>query len=489
MIEATETRAAQGSVAPSPPATSTEAPRQLKSPQRPGAPMGAAKQSILVLGIRVGGAVLQMLLVATVAVRFSVTEVGLNGILWAVALVARMAGPLGLDVMGLRSQSPLWAEGHNDRAVALARRYSGALIRVWGVVFAIAAVACAALALGGGPGSWFLALAIVAVTSAFMQLYVAQRQARNWPLLGQFMESIALPALGLVGALLTSVFAPNWLIASQVMAFVLVTTVLYAVSPSVQEARARRRRAASSASTAPFTGRHARAVPDPDLTYVPRHASGGSGQDGAAPVPVPWRPALTVGAGNALTALCVRGPMFVIGGQSLAAAGVYEVAQKIQSGGAMGTSAVATVFAPRIAVALRKPAALITLLAQASASSLVVPVGLLLFLFVVGADGLVAVLGDEYQGAWAASVILVVSTVVNAVTSAMSNVMVLGGRERMFVVIAAVQMTVVVGGALVSGADTAASMAAWVLIGETFRSACMVSGLALHLRALRGSVN
>ena len=106
--------------------------------------MSAAKQSILVLGIRVGGAVLQMLLVATVALRFSVTEVGLNGILWAVALVARMACPLGLDVMGLRSQSPLWAEGHNDQAAALARRYSGALVRVWGVVFGIAAVACAA---------------------------------------------------------------------------------------------------------------------------------------------------------------------------------------------------------------------------------------------------------------------------------------------------------------------------------------------------------
>jgi len=192
-----------------------------------------------------------------------------------------------------------------------------------------------------------------------------------------------------------------------------------------------------------------------------------------------------VGAGNALTSLCVRGPMFVIGGQSLAAAGVYEVAQKIQSGGAMGTSAVATVFAPRIAVALRKPAALIKLLVQAGGSSLVVPLGLLAFLFVVGSDGLVAVLGDEYQGAWAASVVLVVSTVINAITSAMSNVMMLGGRERMFVVIAAVQMLLVVGGSLVSGADTAVSMALWVLVGEAFRSACMVAGLALHLRAVR----
>ncbi|PBB07394.1 hypothetical protein CKW39_13630 [Kocuria sp. WRN011] len=486
MSEAPAARVALGGATTSPPADSTEAPSQLGAPKRPGAPMSAAKQSILVLGIRVGGAVLQMLLVATVALRFSVTEVGLNGILWAVALVARMAGPLGLDVMGLRSQSPLWAEGRNAQAVTLARRYSGALVRVWGIAFGIAAVACAAMALGGGPGAWFLSLGIVAVTSAFMQLYVAQRQARNWPLLGQFMESIVLPALGLVGALVTSVLAPDWLIASQVMAFVLVTLILYAASPSVQEGRARRRRAASSASDVPFTGRHARAVPEPGPIYVPRHASRAPHADDVAHAPIPWRPALTVGAGNALTSLCVRGPMFVIGGQSLAAAGVYEVAQKIQSGGAMGTSAVATVFAPRIAVELRKPAALIKLLVQAGGSSLVVPLGLLAFLFVVGSDGLVAVLGDEYQGAWAASVVLVVSTVINAITSAMSNVMMLGGRERMFAAIAAVQMLLVVGGALVSGADTAVTMAMWVLIGEAFRSACMVAGLVLHLRAVRG---
>lgn len=449
--------------------------------------MSAAKQSLLVLGIRVGGAVLQMLLVATVALRFSVTEVGLNGILWAVALVARMAGPLGLDVMGLRSQSPLWAEGRDSVAVALGRRYSGALARVWSVALLLLAAVCIALAVGGGPWGWVLALGVVATASAFQRLFVVQRQARNWPLLGQFMESIVLPALGLLGAVVTSVLAPDWLIASQVMAFVLVTLVLYAASPSAQEGRARRRRAASSSPNAPFAGRHARAVPEPDRISASRHAAGKPDPDDVARAPIPWRPALTVGAGNALTSLCVRGPMFVIGGQSLAAAGVYEVAQKIQSGGAMGTSAVATVFAPRIAVALRKPTALIKLLVQAGGSSLVVPVGLLAFLFVVGSDGLVAVLGDEYQGAWVASVVLVVSTVINAITSAMSNVMMLGGRERMFAVIAAVQMLLVVGGALLSGADSAVNMAWWVLIGEGFRSACMVAGLVLHLRAVRGS--
>lgn len=443
--------------------------------------MNATRQSLLVLCIRVAGAALQMLLVATVALRFSVVEVGLNGILWAVALVARMAGPLGLDVMGLRTQSPLWAEGRHSRAATLARRYSGALLRVWGAVFAAVVVVSLVVALGGGPGSWFLALAVVAVSSAFTQLFVAQRQARDWPLLGQFVESVALPALGLAGALLASVWAPQWLIPSQVLSFVAVAVILYVLSPISGVGRARRHRAASS-TVAVLPGRRTRG---PAAGYAPKHARAGKDADDAAAVAVPWRPALTVGLGNALTSLCVRGPMFVIGGQSLAAAGVYEVAQKVQSGGAMGTSAVATVFAPRIAVALRKPGELIALLIRAGASSLVVPVVLLLFLFAIGSDGLVAVLGGDYRGAWSASVVLVLSTVINAVTSAMSNVMMLGGRERMFAVIAAVQMTLVVGGALVSGADTAVDMALWVLAGETFRSACMAAGLFVHLRAVR----
>ena len=113
------------------------------------------------------------------------------------------------------------------------------------------------------------------------------------------------------------------------------------------------------------------------------------------------------------------------------------------------------------------------------------PVGLLVFLLAVGPEGLVNLLGTSYQGAWTAATVLVVATVVNAVTSAFTNVLVLGGRERLFTMIAAGQVVVVVGGALLSGARTAETMALWVLVGEAFRSLCMVGGLWLHLRELK----
>lgn len=439
---------------------------------------GATSQSIVVLGVRIGGAVLQMALVATIALQFSVTDVGLNGVLWSVALVARMAGTMGMDVIGLRSQSPLWAEGLQERAVALARRDLRAVARVWAVILALILLATMGLAMTGGPWGWVLALGLVAVCSAFQRLFVTQRQARSWPILGQFMESVALPSLALVGALIAAAVAPEWLVTSQVVAFVVVALALWLTAPSGPRSHNRLGQGSLESTGLEGAYTHADGVVVPNETVSSTLA-------GAPIEPVPWGAALTVGTGSALTALCVRGPMFVMGGHSLTAAGLYEVAQKIQTGGAMGTSAVATVFASRIAVALRKPTELLKLLLQAGISSLVIPLGLLAFLMVVGSDGLVAVLGSEYRGAWGAAMILVISTVVNAVTSAASNVVMLGGRERLFAGIAAVQMLIVVGGALVSGADTAVAMAVWVLIGEGFRSVCMVGGLLLHLRAVK----
>ena len=447
---------------------------------------GAALQSATVLGVRVAGAVLQMLLVVTIALRFSVTDVGLNGLLWSVALVARMAGCLGVDVMGLRSQSPLWADGRVAEAVAHARRDFRALCIVWGGLLSAVAIGGVVMMLVGGPGGWVLALGVVAVASASQHLFVAQRQARGWPVLGQSMESVVLPGLGLLGAFLASLYMPSWLVPSQVAAFVVVAVVLGLLSPS------------GPLRSSP--GRHRARTPRPRGPRVPAESGNrpggrrrvGSGRAAANAArarsgtgPVPWRSALTVGAGNALTALCVRGPMFVMGGTSLAAAGIYEVAQKIQTGGAMGTSAVATVFASRIAVALKQPAVLIRLLVQAAVSSLVIPLGLLGFLFVVQPHGLESLLGPEYRGAWQAAVILVAATVLNATTSAMSNVLMLGGHERMFTVISGAQMLLVVGGAVLSGADTAVLMSGWVLAGEALRSLCMALGFWLHLSRVK----
>ncbi|KAA9393866.1 hypothetical protein FCK90_09345 [Kocuria coralli] len=410
---------------------------------------GARVQSLAVLAIRIGGAVLQMLLVAVVALRFPVEDVGLNGLVWSIALVARMAGTFGLDTSGVREQAPLWAANHRRRARMLARRDTRTVRVIWSSVGAAALVTAVAAEIMGYPGRWLLVFWAVATASAFARLFMVQRMARQMPVAGQFLESVALPFFGLAAALTASFTRPELLIPGQIAAFVLTAVIMWWISP----------------------------VPGRRMSHY---------RDRGEDVPrTPWRVALPLGMGAALTALCVRGPMFVLSARSLAMAGTYDVAQRIQSAGAMGTSAVTTVFSPRIAVSVRDRARLWRLVGEAAVASAILPALLLIFLLVAGERSLVALLGEEYSGTWGAAVILVISTLINATTSATSNVLMLGGYERWFMRIAGVQLLIVVGGAWLTGADTAPAMAVWVLVGEVFRSAAMATGYALHLRSLK----
>ncbi|MDO5619206.1 lipopolysaccharide biosynthesis protein [Kocuria sp.] len=412
---------------------------------------GARLQSLMVLAIRIGGAAAQMALVAVVALQFTVQDVGLNGLLWSVALVARMAGTFGLDVAGMREQAPLWAANDRRAARLLARRDARTVAMMWlaiGLVVGIVAVVGAAL----GYSMWLLlAFWVVAAASAFARLFMVQRIARQLPVAGQFLESVALPGFGLIAAVLAALFAPHLLIAGQVVAFVLTAAIMWWISPAPGRRLA-----------------HYRA----QGVEVPK---------------TPWRVALPLGLGATLTALCVRGPMFVLSARSLAVAGTYDVAQRIQSAGAMGTSAVATVFGPRIAVAVQDRSALRKLVVEAAVASAILPGLLLIFLLLVGEGTLVDLLGEDYRGTWAAAVVLVVSTLINATTSATSNVLMLGGYERWFMRISGVQLVLVVGGAWLTGADSAVTVAYWVLGGELFRSTSMALGYVLHDRALKRS--
>lgn len=390
-----------------------------------------------------------MALVAVVALRYPVADVGLNGLLWSVALVARMAGTFGLDTAGMREQAPLWAANDGRRARMLARRDAHTLSRIWVLIGAVALLAALIMEVLGHPGRWVVAFWGVAAASAFGRLYMVQRIAKQQPVAGQFLESVALPFFGLAAALVASFTIPALLIPGQVAAFVLMVAIMWWISPTPGRRMA-----------------HYRALG----LEVPK---------------TPWRVALPLGLGAALTALCVRGPMFVLSARSLAVAGTYDVAQRIQSAGAMGTSAVATVFGPRIAVSVRQRNALRKLVVEAAVASAILPALLLVFLLVVGEGSLVSLLGEDYRGTWGAAVVLVISTLINATTSATSNVLMLGGYERWFVRISGVQLVIVVGGAWFTGADTAVAVAWWVLGGEVFRSASMTTGYLLHNRALK----
>lgn len=394
-----------------------------------------------VLGIRVGGAGLQLVMVWAVASVYSIEEVGLNGLLWSVALVARMAGPVGLDTTGMKSQAPLWDSGNGKEARALARRDVRALGRVWLILLSIFAIlAAGAQVLLGDYGIMIIAFGIVAFVSAMQRIFITQRQAQKKPLLGQFMESILLPTLAIVGVYASAAFARNMFMMSQVLAFILVALLLFFLSPA----------------------RKLRMCP--------------------ATEPVPWGVASTLAIGSTLTGLTVKAPMFLMGLQSLTAAGTYEVAQKVQSAGSMGTTSVATVFMPRIVSFMSHSRQLTVLITQAAAMSMIVPLILLCVLLSVGEDGLLSILGDEYAGAWSASVLLMVAVVMNAATSGVSNVLMLGGQQRLYLAISISQLTILLSGATLSGVTSANEIAIWVIVAEGFRSMSLLVCYAMRLR-------
>lgn len=403
----------------------------------------SARASSAVLAIRIVGALMQMSLVAIVVWRYSPEEVGLNGILWSVALVARMTGAVGLETLGFKLQAPLWAAGDQSSATSLALRDLRVVLAGWGGLLGL--VGLGALVGGitwGWPGWWIMALAVVAATSGLHHLFVLQLQARDRPILGQFMESVALPGLASVGALAAASFDRDHLITSQLVAFVVVAVILYLFSPCFRS------------------------------------------HEKASNEPVVWRTALILAFSAFLTALTSRAPVFFLGAHALAAAGIYDVAQKIQSAGALGTDAVATVYMSRISVSLRRTRDLLRIMYETATLSLFIPVGVLAFLFLLGRDGIDALLGPEYSDAWLAAVLLVLASIVNAITSAMSNVIILGDRERMYLGVCLAQISLVIGGALFSAADTAVEMAIWVLVGQVFRSGATVVGFVLHCRTL-----
>lgn len=400
-------------------------------------------RSSAVLAVRIAGAFLQLGLVALVALRYSPHEVGLNGVLWALAVISRMAGAMGLETLGIKTQAPLWAAGDRSTASSFALRDFRVLLSGWSVLLTTVLLGTLIGTLAWGwQGWWIAALAIVAATSGLHRLLVLQLQAKEQALLGQIMELVALPGLAFVGALGASFVAPQHLITSQVIAFLVVTVLLYLLSPCF--------RCENKPSTEPIA----------------------------------WRTAFSLAGGGLLTAMTSRAPVFYLGMQSLSTAGTYDIAQRIYSAGTLGTSAVTTVYLPRIASSLAHIRTLMRLMVEAALLSLLIPVGLLIALLFFGRDGISAILGAEYSGAWLPAVLLMVSSIVNSGTSAMSYVIMFGEREKTYLAVCAMQLLVVLGGALLFQTDTAAEMAFWVLMGEIFRSAAMMLGFLLHWRSL-----
>lgn len=323
--------------------------------------------------------------------------------LWTAALIARVCGTVGLDMVSLGDQTTAWGQQNRDLASGLAARDTRALTVLWLSLFTLACIVAGLVALAGwSHADVIVAFSIACGVSAMQRLWTVQLIAQGRTQVGQSIESIILPLGAIVGAILCAVYAPEALLWSQVLAFTFAALITLIVAP--------KRRT---------------------NMQLPR---------------IEWLRAMPVAAGAALTALSVRLPIFVLGSVSISAAGVFDVSQRVQSAGSLGVSAVATALLPSLSQAateLDRKRLWIQVLVGACLAALI-PTALLIGLLWAGPDIFVVALGPAYVDAWLPGVLLVAAALVNASTSAVSNLLSITGFGRYFAWISALQLATMV---------------------------------------------
>jgi O-antigen/teichoic acid export membrane protein len=203
---------------------------------------------------------------------------------------------------------------------------------------------------------------------------------------------------------------------------------------------------------------------------------------------IQWTTAFPVALGAALTAFCVRLPIFFVGAASIAAAGIFDVSQRIQSAGSLGVSAVATALLPNLSQASRghdrKPLWIQILFGAVLGSA--VPLVLLIILLSVGQGALEKLLGPAYSAAWLPGVLLLFAALVNSWTSSLSNLLSITGSGRYFAWISGTQLFFIVMGFVVVEAKPV-SAAIIVLCAEGLRSVLLALS-AIKLFRIKSSI-
>lgn len=392
--------------------------------------------------MRIIGALLIFVLLGIVAVNHGKEAVGLNGVLWSAAVISRTAGTFGLDLISLRA---IATEQERGKAVGhISALYQRVLLRIWVYTFGSGILICAAVVFWSRELATVLFVCLVACAISGMQrLWYVHMVAIGRVHLAQSLESIGLPLLAISGALLTSGLGADLLLMSQAGAYVVIGVVFWLLSP-------------------------------------------GRGMVPAKNHRIEWRAVSTNFFATAFTAITVRAPIFFVGASSTASAGAYEIAQRVQSAGSIGVTAVATSalpvlsrtakFAERRAMALQ--------LANMGFLASFLPLSLLVALLLLGEENTRVILGDEYGDVWLPATILMGSALVNASTSCISNLLAVASLEPYFLVTSLLQLCALLAtfASLQNASPLSASIA--VIVSEVVRSIGLIIVFILKYRPL-----
>lgn len=406
-------------------------------------------QSFNVLLIRVGGAALQLVLVALAVALFPVEDVGQNAILWSTAIIARVGGTLGLDLYILRELPSVWESSKTE----FGQRSKGILLSLSQVLLPLSILFL-------GTGLWLtslglfrlemaLVLPIVVFASALQRLWSCQLRARGQLMLGQTLDAIVLPMTAIIFLFAAYSWAPHFFIASQCISVVLLSLIMSVLLSS-------------------------------DLRRSGKHHKL-TGRD--------WKSVAPLGVGSGLSVIASRAPIMFVGAASITQAASYEIGQRIHSAATLASASATSVLFPRVKGHITKGNArqLLRELLSASVLGLVPALFILAGLLLVGSEKTEQLLGSEYAGAWATAVILATAACVNAVTGLCHGVLAMAGSGQAFWIIGAIQASItLLYGFLYFDGDSV-HMAVFVLFMEIGRGIALLGLISLLFLRISGS--
>ncbi|MFJ7748560.1 lipopolysaccharide biosynthesis protein [Arthrobacter sp. NPDC097144] len=361
-------------------------------------------RSFSVLLIRVGGAALQLILVALAVALFPVHDVGQNAILWSAAIMARVGGTLGLDLYILRELPSLW----EDSQAEFGLRSKGILQSLLWVLIPVTILLFAGGIWLDSIGSLDIQMAyaipLVVFASALQRLWSCQLRARGQLMLGQTLDAIVLPSAAIGFLIASHTWAPHLFIAGQCASIVLLSAVMSALLRSDFRQKGKQKR---------LTRRD-------------------------------WKQVVPLGAGSGLSVLSSRAPIMFVGAASITQAASYEIGQRIHSAATLASASATAVLFPRVKGHIKRgdTRQLLRELVSAVFLGVIPALFILIGLLLAGPERTQLLMGPEYAGAWATAIVLAAAACVNSVTGLCHGVLAMAGSGQAFWIIAAVQASI-----------------------------------------------
>jgi O-antigen/teichoic acid export membrane protein len=389
--------------------------------------VGVGRAAVTVVGIRVLGAVAQLLVLGAYTQWFTLAEIGRFAVALAIWAFARQVGPLGGDQALLRGVAALRSTGRIGTTAALGRQAERRVVAATGYP----ALALVVILFAVGRGGSAVALLIVGGIPLYglQGIYTAELRGHERHALAQIPESLMLPLLQLFIAWLLRGHAADAAVGGTLAAAAVVVLVLKVVTRAIRQ----------------------------------QESGGVLDSNESSEFLTVSRPAAVA---QAATAAAVKVPVLLVA--SLAGpeqAAIFEVASRGLVAIVMVTSSLGLVLSPQMAASFRDGDTpnIANLWAFGSLAA-GIPAMLGVLLGITVGQPLLALFGSAYQTAWFALIVMLCAGAVNAFLGFSSNVMLMANAQWAVARAGAVQLlaVLVVGIVLIPAYGAGGAALAWL---------------------------